>query len=757
MSVPDHPPSLFRFGLFEVDLHSGELRKQGRTVRIQDLPFRVLAALLQRPRELVTREELRSQLWPSDTFVDFDNSLNAAVNKLRDALGDSADSPRFIETLPRRGYRFIAEVTATGYPAETATPRIGAASPSRQRNIAIVLVAILVIAVVGVASLWRAQRKQRLTDQDTILLADFSNTTADPIFDDTLKQALRAVLEQSPFLNILSDQKVSEELQLMGRQQDQRVTPDIAREVCQRTGSKAILVGSISSLGTHYAIGLNAINCHTADNLGSEQVEADRREHVLTQLGSAATRMRKKLGESLPTIQKYDAPIEQATTSSLEALEAYCAGIKVWVQKGSTPAVPFFQRAVVLDPGFAMAYARLGALYAGINPPLSTENIRKAYDLRGKVSERERLYIEAHYYRDVTGELDKAASLWEVRQQIYPREDESYTNLAGFYGQRGNYEKALEEARQALRLDPDDQDHYVGLVYIYICLNRLDEAQAALREAERRHLDGGNLLSVRYQLAFLRNQTREMERLLATSSDNEAAGHFPLWRAEVELYHGKLRKARELLQPLEPNCVQSCALLSLCEAYFGLTHLARFDAQAALKTNPTTSGHFPWLPLALALAIAGDAPQAEKLALRVGKDQPLRTDVQQNWLPLIRAAVALDQKNPDKAVDLLRAIGPYELGSLDLMPIYERGQAYLMLRNGSAAASEFQKMIDHPGIVGSDPIGVLPHLGLARALAIEGDTSKSRAAYQDFFTLWKDADPDIPILLAARSEYAKLH
>jgi eukaryotic-like serine/threonine-protein kinase len=757
MPVPDHPPALFRFGLFDVDLHSGELRKQGRIIRIQDLPFRVLAALLQRPLELVTREELRSQLWPSDTFVDFDNSLNAAINKLRDALGDSADSPRFIETLPRRGYRFIAEVTATSYGAETTSSGKGVASRSHQRSIPAVLAAILILAIVGIASLWHIQRKLRLTDQDTILLADFSNTTGDPIFDDTLKQALRAVLEQSPFLNILSDEKVSEELQLMGRPKDQRVTPDIAREVCQRTGSKAILVGSISSLGTHYAIGLNAINCHTADNLGSEHVEADRREHVLTQLGSAATRMRKKLGESLPTIQKYDAPIEQVTTSSLEALEAYCAGIKVYAQQGNAPAVPFFQRAVVLDPSFAMAYARLGALYSDINPPLSTENIRKAYDLRGKVSERERLYIEAHYYRDVTGELDKAASLWEVRQQIYPREDESYTNLTIFYAQRGNYEKALEEAREALRLDPDDQDNYVGVVYIYMSLNRLDEAQSALREAEQRHLDGGNLLAFRYGVAFLKNQAGEMDRLLLTSADNEAAGQFPLWRAEVELYHGKLRKAREVLQPLEPNCIQSCALLCLREAYFGLTRLARSDALAALKTDPTTIDHFPWLPLALALAIAGDVPQAEKLALHVGKDQPLRTEVQRDWLPLIRAAVALGQNNPGEAVDLLRPMGPYELGPLELMPIYERGQAYLMLHNGTAAASEFQKIIDHPGIVAANPVGVLAHLGLARALAIERDTSKSRTAYEDFFTLWKDADPDIPILLAARSEYAKLH
>jgi len=291
---------------------------------------------------------------------------------------------------------------------------------------------------------------------DTIVLGDFANSTGDPVFDDSLKQGLRVKLEQSPFLNVLSDQKVNEELQLMGRQKNERLTPDLAREVCQRLGSKAVLAGSVSRLGAHYAIGINALNCHTGDGLGSEQVEADSQEHVLKAVGESATKMRQNLGESLKSIQRFDAPLEQVTTPSLQALRAYSLGMKILATKGGTAAIPFFQRAVELDPKFAMAYARLGGLI--YRPNLSVENYRKAYELRERVTERERLYIEGHYYRNVTGEQDKAASVWEVMQQTYPRAVEPYSNLAGFYIRLGRCEKALEEAEQALRLDPDDQD-----------------------------------------------------------------------------------------------------------------------------------------------------------------------------------------------------------------------------------------------------------------------------------------------------------
>jgi DNA-binding winged helix-turn-helix (wHTH) protein/Tfp pilus assembly protein PilF len=751
---------ILRFGVFEVDVRTGELRKQGKRIKLQEQPFHVLNVLLQRPGEVVTREELRNQNWPPDTFVDFDNSLNTAINKLREALGDSADNPRFIETLPRRGYRFIAPVSSNDQRA-LAT---GAAAASHTRGWKTVLPVALVFVVATLVTFglfWRARQGRRLSEKDTLVLADFVNGTGDPVFDDTLKQGLRVQLEQSPFLNILSDQNVNEELRLMGQPSDQRLTPELARDLCQRVGSKAILVGSISSLGTHYAIGMNALNCRTGDSLGSQQVEADSQEHVLKALGESATKMRESLGESLKSIQRFDAPLEQVTTPSLQALRAYSLGMKTLTTKGETAAIPFLQRALELDPKFAMAYARLGALYVGTGAPiLSAENVRKAYELRERATERERLYIEAHYYRDVTGEQDKAASVWEVMQQIYPRAVEPYSNLAGFYGRLGNCEKALEEAQEALRLDSDDQDSYATVGYLFMCLNRLDEAQAAFKQAEERHLESEGLLSGRYSLAFLKRDADGMARVAES-----AAADKPLLlvlQGFTEAYYGRLRKARELLRRAVESAKQNGAVDTaasfqasggLTEAYLGDLQHARADADAAL---PLAVNRDAQTAAALALALAGDTEHAEKLTAVLNENFPLDTGVQRMWVPTTRAAIALSHKKPAKAIELLRVVSSYELGTPRLLPIYERGRAYLMIHNGSAAAAEFQKLIDHPGIVREFPLGALAHLGVARAYALQGDTAKSRAAYQDFLTLWKDADPDIPVLKQAKVEYAKL-
>jgi DNA-binding winged helix-turn-helix (wHTH) protein/tetratricopeptide (TPR) repeat protein len=742
LALETRSPGILRFGTFEVDLRSGELRKQGVRIKLQEQPFHVLTLLLQRPGDIVTREELRSENWPADTFVDFDNSLNTAINKLREALGDSADSPRFIETLPRRGYRFIASVGSND--------RKELAITARSWKI-VVPVAIVVLTAVAVAGgfIWHT-RKARLTEKDTIVLADFANTTGETVFDDTLKQGLRVQLEQSPFLNILSDQKVDEVLQLMGRPKDERLTQDVTREVCQRAGSKAFLIGTISSLGTHYVIGLKGLNCRTGDGLASEQVEADSREHVLKALSESATSMRKKLGESLATIQKYDAPVE-VTTPSLEALKAYSLGMKTWHQKGETAALPFFRRAVELDPKFAMAYARLGRVD---DPTLTAENTRKAYELRNKLSERERLYIEAHYYDSVRGDLDKAAEVYEVWQRTYPRDVEPYQNLANIYSEFGNFEKALEVAREALRLEADNEENYLSVGHFYICLNRLDEADAVYKQAEERQLESEPLLYQRYNLAFLKRDSGEMERLVATSAGKQGADSLHSWVAWAAAYHGRLRKARELFRPETEGGCQICAGLALIEAHFGETQQARADAEAALKVVNSGEDEFQWA--ALALALAGDVTRAEKLADELNDKFPLNTVVQRFLLPTIRATMALSRKDPGKAVELLREMSPYEFGAQCLRPIYMRGRAYLMLHDGTAAAAEFQKVIDHPGIVEKCPVGALAHLGLARAYALEGDKAESRAAYLDFLTLWKDADPDIPILREAKSEYAKL-
>jgi DNA-binding winged helix-turn-helix (wHTH) protein/Tfp pilus assembly protein PilF len=764
MALETRSPAILRFGTFEVNLRAGELRKQGVRIKLQEQPFHVLTVLLQRPGDVVTREELRSQNWPADTFVDFDNSLNTAINKLREALGDSADNPRFIETLPRRGYRFIAPVTGVDGTPRGAATGVSAAAPTRSRKM-LVTVAVLVLAA-GIAEglLWRARQARRLTEKDTIVLGDFANTTGDAVFDDTLKQGLRVQLEQSPFLNILSDEKAGEELQLMGRTKDDRLTNDLARDLCQRVGSKAILTGTISSLGTHYVIGLNAMNCKTGDALASEQVEADSREHVLKALGETATRMRKRLGESLTSVQKYDAPVE-ATTASLEALKAYSLGMKTWFAKGDTASLPFFKRAVELDAKFAMAYARLAMVYDNLGEnALTTENMHKAYELREKVSEWERLYLEAHYYDRATGELEKAAQVYEVWQQTYPRDWVPYNNLRGLYAVFGKYEKALEEGREAVRLEPGNEDNYFGLGHTYIALNRLDEAAAVFKQAEERKLEGEGLLWGRYLLAFLKDDAREIERLVSSAAGNPGSeDDLLIWEGLGDGHHGKLREARELWQRVSESAehdkaTERAALFQACtgflEAYLGDSGNALVHAEAAAKLGVNRDTQ---ILATRALALAGDVKRAEKLATELNKRFPLDTGVQRYWLPTIRAAVALDRKNAKEAVEMLRVVSPYELGSIGwLEPVYVRGQAYLMLQNGSAAAAEFQKILDRRRIVQLNPVGVLAQLGLARSYALQGDTAKARAAYNDFLTLWKDADPDIPVFKAAKAEYAKL-
>jgi len=388
---------------------------------------------------------------------------------------------------------------------------------------------------------------------------------------------------------------------------------------------------------------------------------------------------------------------------------------------------------VDLDSNFAMAYARLGTKYsASDNPLLSAESVRRAYELRSRVSERERLYIEAHYFRDVTGELDKAASIWEVMQQTYPREGEPYSNLSSFYRENSNYERALQKAHEAHRLYPNDQDGYVALGQLYLYLNRLHDAEAVFREAEERKLESELLLWNRYQLAFLKGDEVEMERLVTNSAGKEGADKLRIWQGHVEAYHGRLRKARELIQPATRDCGRPCAQLSLVEAYYGARHQAQLDANAAMKMN-MKGNNFP--ELVLALALAGDAAKAKKLSVELDKNFPLHTRVQRYWLPTILAAVALDRNNAPEAIELLHVVGPNEIGNLQVFSIYERGRAYLMLNNGGAAAVEFQKILDHPGIVGLKAIGALAHLQLGRAYAMQGDTAKSRAAYQDFLTL----------------------
>jgi eukaryotic-like serine/threonine-protein kinase len=628
----------------------------------------------------------------------------------------------------------------------------------------------LVAVAIGVGALLYARRAPALTERDTIVLADFDNKTSDPVFDDTLKQALTVDLEQSPFLNILSDRKVAQTLRLMGRSPDQPLIGEVARDLCQRVGSKAMLAGSISNLGNDYVIGLNAINCATGDAIVKQQVEAHGKEDVLKALGKATTELRGKLGESLASVQKFATPIEEATTSSLDALKAYSMGRRVFFSKGDAAGLPYYQRAVELDANFALAFRAMAVAHFNLGQPTRASGFAKrAFELRDRVSEREKYSIDAIYYSYATDDLEKANQAYELWKQSYPRDFLPFGNLGDSYMRLGQWEKALHETRDALRLEPNSSMQQSNLAWMQLALNRPEEARATVEQARARNMDSNFLRLALYQTAFLRGEEETMQQQLAKAAGRPREEDWLLSaQSDTEAYFGRLAKARGFSQraidsSVHADAKETAALwqvnAALREAEFGNAGAARHDAVAALALVP---GKEIRSVAALALARAGAAAEAKRLADGLNKDFPQDTLMQGYWLPAIRAAIELNAKNPAKAMELLKTAAPYELGQCEpfqlgmLYPVYLRGQAYLLAHQGKESAEEFQKIIDHRGIVLNFPLGALAHVSQGRAYALQGDTAKARAAYQDFLTLWKDADPDIPVLQQAKSEFAKL-
>ena len=812
---------LLRFGVFELNLDTAELFKSGVVVKLPPQPLKLLALLASCAGQVVTRDQIQEQLWGGETVVDFEHGVNKCINQMRAVLGDNADHPIYIETLPRRGYRFVAPVVSKVIPAPR--PRVvesdsgergrvpaliskgagasaavvgavarsypaampdaaGAASPavavsdvhrSRSRFSRARLVwigaAVVLVALIGGGLYWRSRRAPVLTDKDTIVLADFDNKTGDPVFDDTLKQGLAIQLEQSPFLGLISPGKVNQTLKLMGRSAGDLVTPEVAREVCLRTGSKAMLNGSIAVLGSDYVIGVKAVDCNSGDVLAEALEQAAGKETVLKALDAAALSLRGKLGESLTSVQKYATPLAEATTPSLDALRAYSQARKTMLTKGDAAALFLYKRAVELDPNFAQAYAGMAFSFSNLDEAgQAAENARKAYALRDKVSEREQLRIETSYYLFATGELEKAAQTIELWQQSYPRDGMPYTNLTFIYMTLGSWDKALEEARGAVRLEPNTASNYPNLGTVYTSLNRLDDAEAVYKQAEERKVAKEFLLNSPYQVAFLKGDTAQMADLVAAAMGKPGREDLLLaTQADTEGWYGRLKNAGELTRRASDSAQQNDAketaatyqaAAALREVEPGYGKEARSDADAALKLAPNRDVQ---AMAGLALARAGDTARAEKLADELDKTYPLDTLVQKYWLPTIRAAIALERKDPDRAIELLKVAGPIELGApaqvnVLLCPVYLRGEAYLMLHDGNPAAAEFRKFIDHYGLVGNFPWGALARLGLARAYTLSGDTDKAKIAYQDFLALWKDADPDIPIYQQAKAEYAKL-
>jgi eukaryotic-like serine/threonine-protein kinase len=622
---------------------------------------------------------------------------------------------------------------------------------------------LLVLGVVG-AFYWRSVKAHALTEKDTVVLADFMNTTGEPVFDETLRQGLSAQLAQSPFLNILSDNRVHEVLRLMGRPSSERLTQDTAREICLRTQSRALLTGSIAKLGSHYAISLGASNCQTGDLLAQEQAEATSTEEVLKTLGTATTRLREKLGESLSSIQKYDAPIELATTTSLEALKAYSQGKKTQAQIGDLESIPFYRRAIELDPTFALAYGDAAISYSNLGETaLAVESMNKAYELRDRVSEREKFRLSAYYFGIVTGEFDKEMEVYRTWSQSYPREVDPHLNTGVDYASLGQLEKAVAELQQASNLDPDCILCLSNLSSYYMSLERFDEAKSTIERAEVQHPDYGGVHDTLYDLAYHRGDTAEMARQFTWSVTNKKDLDFVFFREfETEASRGRLEKAREFSRravetdrqnEMQEGAAYWTALAALRQGSFGNLTEARKGATEALSASTGRDVRFT---SAIALAEAGELARAENIAGELNRRFPKDTLVNTFLLPDIHAEIEISRGNGQSAIDLLQTTSPFELGQGCMLSVYERGQAWLLARDGAAAAAEFQKIILHPGLVRNCPTGALARLGVARAYALSGDMPKSRTAYQDFLTLWKDADADIPILKQAKAEYAKL-
>ncbi len=845
---------LTRFGKFELDSRRYELTCEGRAVRLERIPLKLLFFLTESKGALVSRQAIAEHLWGKDVFVDAQHSVNTAINKLRAALRDDSAEPKFIQTVKGMGYRFVAEVeissgeppvpeaqpitltpsngnrretvnlvtgqsaavitpadfaaTATipsrldpdrpiessnsrqlgnSFPASSSgngTPAIAVADVPKLRPAGVAKLAKFAVPVLLAALLvagklyYRVRRPSPLGDRDTIVLADFANSTGDEVFDDTLKTALNVSLRQSPFLNVLPDSQFAQTLKLMERPAGAKLTPEVTRELCQRVGSKAYVAGSIVSLGSQYVLELKAVNCRNGDPLAEEQVTATSKETVLDALGEGASKLRTELGESLATVQKFDVPLEQATTSSLEALQAYSKTQRGKNQIGD--GISFNQRAIELDPNFAMAYASLGATYLELGEPArAREYFTKAFQLRDHASTREKLEITAEYYQNVTGELDKAARNYQEEVESYP--GLGYVNLGNVYAEQGQFEKAAEMTRQYMRLAPEKAYSYVNLANFDLALQRFDDARQILREAQARGMNPILIHPTLYALAFLgadRAGMAEQQQWIANQPEYE---NFGLSLAsDTEAYAGHLGKALELTKRAVDSAIRVDdkengavwqAIAAQREAAYGNAQSARQLAAQALnlaRVSPAVESE-----AALAFAMAGDGARAESLAQELEKLFPLGTQVQSIWLPAIRAQLAINRGNPLAAIESLQSAPPIDSGQIMfvmniscLYPVYVRGEAYLAGGQGSAAAVEFQKILDHTGMVWNCWTGALAHLGFARASALESRSSqganaaaartRALAAYADFLTLWNDADSNIPIYKQAMAEYAKL-
>jgi tetratricopeptide (TPR) repeat protein len=634
----------------------------------------------------------------------------------------------------------------------------------RHKKGAAMIAGALIVALVVAGFFYFSRKQQGLTEKDTVLLADFVNTTGEPVFDGTLKQALAVQLGQSPFLNIFPDERVNETLRFMGRAPNERITKDVAKEICARQGIKAMIVGSIAGLGSHYIITIEAINAQAGDAIAREQAEADNKEQVLKALGKAASQLREKLGESLSSIKKFDAPIEQATTSSLEALKAFSQGNEQRIVGNQPEAIPFYKRAIELDPNFAMAYARLAVIYNNqFQTELAAQFSQKAYDLRDRVSEREKFYISEKYASYVNGDRDEAINVLKAWAQSYPNDYIPHNNLAVNYSLFGQYEDALKESREAVRLSPNNATAQGNYVENFLKLNRFDEARQVLEQTLGQNPDRAVYRFYSFQLAFLRSDQETMKRELDWWEKRPKQTDFFDYQAGTAAFYGQWHKSQDfnhrsiemmISQDRKENAGQIETYVSFLDAVVGRCQQAREGAARGVALSRDRIG---LASAAMTLAYCNELGQAQSLLDELQRRYPKDTPTTGVLVPMIRATMEMNRGNGAQAIEILRPAGRFELGNLaGFWLTYVRGQVYLSQKAGNEAAAAFQKILDHRGIEPMSPLYPLAHLGLARASVLSGDTNKARKEYQDFLAAWKDADADLPVLQQARDEYLKL-
>jgi DNA-binding winged helix-turn-helix (wHTH) protein/Tfp pilus assembly protein PilF len=784
MATPAHRGLVYRFGIFEVSVESRELFRHGHRVKLQGQPFQLLLLLLENAGETVDREQIRLRLWPEDTFVDFGQSLGTAVTKLRQALGDDANNPRFIETRPRHGYRFIAPVARIDAAANSAVDALpvpgpiapvepaqtpAEAKPVPRGRLLGAIVAGLVV-VIAIAAIGRQEYLRRhrfvIASKDTVVLADFENTTGESIFNDTLRQGLLIGLAQSPLIHILSDRSAAVIFKQMGRAPDDRIAGRSALELCRRAGGKVTIQGAISGLGTSYLVGLAAIRCDTGKPIAYEQAEASQREEVIDALGKATSQLRARLGESLPSIQKYNAPLEQATTSSLEALNAYGQALSTWDAQGDLASLPYFQQAIKIDPQFAMAYGALAAVYNNLGrDELAREYSAKAYSLRDRVTESERGSIDARYYLYVTQELDKAAQTYETLAADYPDTAGSFNHLGTIYQRLGRDEQAVDAFRRAMALDATRVTTYANLAESLTQLDRIQDAEAVLDAAEKRGLRTDYLLDAEYRIAFLKGDRPGMDRLLQEAAGVPGARSLLLFvEANAETYYGHMEKATALTREAADQAVRDgdkeSAANGLAEEAINEAEVGSLPEARALFEEARKIDNSQEITIlgAVISAETGEPRQALAVAASLDKQYPHGTAIQNYWLPIIRSKVELQRGGAGKLTNLpswtgtLIPVAADEFSLSTVYPDYLKGQVYLAQGDGNKAGEEFQRLLDEPGKTKGVLLGALAQLGRARAYSLAGQNSNARAAYGQFLALWKDADPQIPILRQARSE-----